>query len=106
MYCEYNYANEQVFNTPEERVLHFLGRTLQPGWKWMSLRPRSPLKDREPGKLVYDFRKPQLRSVTGHKKMERDSYYCDKNLLQSLVFDAMVTESLEKPSTRGKDNKK
>jgi hypothetical protein len=45
-------------------------------------------------------------SVVGHKKMERDSYYCDKNLLQSLVFDAMVTESLEKPSTRGKDNKK
>ncbi|XP_059481802.1 voltage-dependent calcium channel subunit alpha-2/delta-3 isoform X2 [Neocloeon triangulifer] len=89
VYCEYNYANEQPFSTPEDRVLHFLSRTLQPGWKWMSLRPRSPLKDREPG----------------HKKMDRDSYYCDKNLLQSLVFDAMVTESLERPSSRGKENK-
>ncbi|CAB3369336.1 Hypothetical predicted protein [Cloeon dipterum] len=89
VYCEYSYANEQPFSTAEERVLHFLSRTLQPGWKWMSLRPRSPQKDREPG----------------HKKMERDSYYCDKNLMQSLVFDAMVTESLEKPSSRGKENK-
>lgn len=32
------------------------------------------------------------------KKMERDSYYCDKNLMQSLVYDAMVTEGLERHS--------
>lgn len=51
VYCEYNYASEQPFTTPEEQVIHFLSRTRRPGWKWMSLRPRSPLKDKEPGKL-------------------------------------------------------
>lgn len=29
------------------------------------------------------------------KKMEKDSYYCDKTLMQSLVYDAIVTGGLE-----------
>ncbi|KAF4522689.1 hypothetical protein B566_EDAN012706 [Ephemera danica] len=68
VYCEYNYVAEHPFSSPEEQMLHFLERTLRPGWKWMSMRPRSPLKDRpEPG---------------------------DKSLFQSLVFDAKITEGL------------
>ncbi|XP_067002670.2 voltage-dependent calcium channel subunit alpha-2/delta-3 [Anabrus simplex] len=79
VYCEYNYASENRFKTPEEQVLHFLGRTHKPGWKWMSMRPRSP-----------------QQKDSGHmKKMEKDSYFCDKTLLQSLLFDAIVTEGLE-----------
>ncbi|XP_069684436.1 voltage-dependent calcium channel subunit alpha-2/delta-3 isoform X2 [Periplaneta americana] len=88
VYCEYNSMSEHRFKTPEEQVLWFLSKTGKPGWKWMSLRPRSPLKD-------------------GHnmKKMEKDSYFCDKSLVQSLVFDALVTEGLERhmPSTLKED---
>ncbi|XP_039276628.1 voltage-dependent calcium channel subunit alpha-2/delta-3 isoform X2 [Nilaparvata lugens] len=82
VYCEYNYPNEHNFKSPEEQVLHFLSRTRKPGWKWMSLRPRSP----------------QDLGNSNTKKMEKDSYYCDKTLMQSLVFDAIVTEVLERPS--------
>ncbi|RZF45628.1 hypothetical protein LSTR_LSTR010579 [Laodelphax striatellus] len=82
VYCEYNYPNEHSFKSPEEQVLHFLSRTRKPGWKWMSLRPRSP----------------QDLGNSNTKKMEKDSYYCDKTLMQSLVFDAIVTEVLERPS--------
>ncbi|XP_063239126.1 voltage-dependent calcium channel subunit alpha-2/delta-3 isoform X2 [Bacillus rossius redtenbacheri] len=72
VYCEYSYASEHRFKSPEEQVFHFLVKTCNPGWKWMSLRPRFPLK----------------------KKTEKDSYYCDKTLLQSLVFDAQATDGL------------
>nr|XP_018906930.1 PREDICTED: voltage-dependent calcium channel subunit alpha-2/delta-3 isoform X2 [Bemisia tabaci] len=83
VYCEYNYANYMNFKSPEEQVLHFLTRTKQPGWKWMSLRPRAPQRD------------PGLSDV---KKMEHDSYFCDKTLMQSLVLDALVTDGWERPS--------
>ncbi|KAJ8982828.1 hypothetical protein NQ317_010449 [Molorchus minor] len=83
VYCEYTSgtSGEQWFKTAEERVLHFLSRSRRPGWKWMSLRPRSPLQ-REHHHIS--------------TKQDKDAYYCDKTLLQSLVLDAMVTEGLEK----------
>lgn len=40
VYCEYHYPGYRDFNSPEEQVLHFLKRATQPGWKWMSMRPR------------------------------------------------------------------
>ncbi|XP_071455009.1 voltage-dependent calcium channel subunit alpha-2/delta-3 isoform X2 [Hetaerina americana] len=83
VYCEYNHESEHVFHTPEEQVIHFIARTRKPGWKWMSVRPRSPQHEKE-------------RGHNTPKKMERDSYFCDKTLLQSLVFDALVTDGLER----------
>ncbi|XP_031336712.1 voltage-dependent calcium channel subunit alpha-2/delta-3 isoform X2 [Photinus pyralis] len=81
VYCEYTggSASEQVFRTAEERVLHFLSRSRRPGWKWMSLRPRSHHHQ--------------------STKQDKDAYFCDKTLLQSLVLDAMVTEELERRSS-------
>ncbi|CAH1960682.1 unnamed protein product [Acanthoscelides obtectus] len=83
VYCEYTSgtSGEQWFKTAEERVLHFLSRSRRPGWKWMSLRPRLTLL-REHHHLS--------------SKQDKDAYYCDKTLIQSLVLDSMVTESLEK----------
>ncbi|XP_018576080.1 voltage-dependent calcium channel subunit alpha-2/delta-3 isoform X2 [Anoplophora glabripennis] len=83
VYCEYTSGSsgEQWFKTAEERVLHFLSRSRRPGWKWMSLRPRSPL---------------QREHYHISTKQDKDAYYCDKTLIQSLVLDAMVTEGLEK----------
>ncbi|XP_047984484.1 voltage-dependent calcium channel subunit alpha-2/delta-3 isoform X2 [Leguminivora glycinivorella] len=77
VYCEYASTSDQTFNTAEEQLLHFLARAGRPGWKWMSLRPRA------------------LTLHNMHKKQDRDSYYCDKNLVQSLVRDAMVIKELD-----------
>ncbi|GJQ67510.1 hypothetical protein Trydic_g5143 [Trypoxylus dichotomus] len=84
VYCEYTSRSleEQSFRSAEERVLHFLSRSRRPGWKWMSLRPRSPL---------------QHHPIN---KQDKDAYYCDKTLLQSLVLDAMVTEELDRHAAR------
>ncbi|XP_004930281.2 voltage-dependent calcium channel subunit alpha-2/delta-3 isoform X2 [Bombyx mori] len=77
VYCEYASTSDQTFNTPEEQLLHFLIRAGKPGWKWMSLRPRA------------------LTLHNAHKKQDRDSYYCDKTLVQSLIRDAMVIKELD-----------
>ncbi|XP_049817631.1 voltage-dependent calcium channel subunit alpha-2/delta-3 isoform X1 [Aethina tumida] len=89
VYCEYTSgtSGEQWFKTAEERVLHFLSRSRRPGWKWMSLRPRSPVQ-REHHHIS--------------TKQDKDAYFCDKTLLQSLVLDAMVTEGLEKHPFRSR----
>ncbi|CAH0592632.1 unnamed protein product [Chrysodeixis includens] len=77
VYCEYASTSDQSFNSAEEQLVHFLSRTGRPGWKWMSLRPRA------------------LTLHNAHKKQDRDSYYCDKTLVQSLIRDAMVIKELD-----------
>ncbi|XP_050452759.1 voltage-dependent calcium channel subunit alpha-2/delta-3 isoform X1 [Cataglyphis hispanica] len=79
VYCEYNSASDKFFTSPEERVLHFLARSRRPGWKWMSLRTRSPSSHHKQA-----------------SKSEKDSHYCDKKLMQSLVLDAIVTDGFNK----------
>ncbi|XP_077255179.1 voltage-dependent calcium channel subunit stolid isoform X1 [Temnothorax americanus] len=83
IYCEYNSASDKFFSSPEERVLHFLARTRRPGWKWMSLRARSPSSHHKQA-----------------SKPDKDSYYCDKKLVQSLVLDALVTDGFDKRETQ------
>ncbi|XP_032667420.1 voltage-dependent calcium channel subunit alpha-2/delta-3 isoform X2 [Odontomachus brunneus] len=79
VYCEYNSASDKFFSSPEERILHFLTRMRRPGWKWMSLRPRSPSSHHKQA-----------------SKSDKDAYYCDKKLVQSLVLDAEVTDGFDK----------
>ncbi|XP_014216033.1 voltage-dependent calcium channel subunit alpha-2/delta-3 isoform X2 [Copidosoma floridanum] len=88
-YCEHYFENDKWFESPEERVLYFLTQTHNPGWKWRSQRPKS------------SHQKPA-------NKPDKDSYYCDKLLLQSLVLDAYVTQDFDKRSERnmGKDDRK
>ncbi|KAJ1526252.1 hypothetical protein ONE63_009407 [Megalurothrips usitatus] len=80
VYCEYSYASDHHFKSPEDQFLHFLNKAKRPGWKWMSQRHWTP------------------QAVKDMKKMDRDSYYCDKTLMQSLVYDALVTQGLDQPS--------
>lgn len=63
VYCEYTSgaSGEQVFKTAEERVFHFLARSKRPGWKWMSLRPRSPL---------------QREHHHQYGKQDKEAYFC------------------------------
>lgn len=64
VYCEYTSgtSGEQVFKTAEERVFHFLARSKRPGWKWMSLRPRSPL---------------QREHHHQYSKQDKEAYFCE-----------------------------
>nr|XP_034193445.1 voltage-dependent calcium channel subunit alpha-2/delta-3 isoform X3 [Osmia lignaria] len=87
VYCEYSSASEKWFSSPEERVLHFLARTGRPGWKWMSLRPRSPSSHHKQA-----------------SKPDKDAYYCDKRLVQSLVLDALVTDGFDKRGAMHKED--
>ena len=74
----------QLFKSPEEKMLHFLIRTNRPGWKWMSLRARFPSSNNS-----------SSHSHIYLNKMDKRSHYCDKTLVQSLVLDAMVTNKIE-----------
>ncbi|XP_026465161.1 voltage-dependent calcium channel subunit alpha-2/delta-3-like [Ctenocephalides felis] len=97
VYCEYassapafsEFSNNQpgqdsdlnpgLLGPPEKRLLHFLSRAGRPGWKWMSVRPRA-------------------REEPRAAKTDKDGYFCDKSLVQSLVRDAMVTDGLDRRS--------
>ncbi|KAG5309152.1 CA2D3 protein, partial [Pseudoatta argentina] len=86
LYCKYHYEGEHRFNSSESQLLHFLERTRLPGWKWIDMKQRS---------------KPPEHSATSsnhssnpkpYKAENKNSYFCDRNLLLSLVYDAKVTE--------------
>ncbi|XP_046632424.1 voltage-dependent calcium channel subunit alpha-2/delta-3-like isoform X7 [Daphnia pulicaria] len=77
IYCRYNYDHLKSFDTPEAQVLHFVGRTQRERWRWNSKHPR-----------------PSHDTVRSHK--QEDNYYCDKHLMQSLIFDAQATEVFDK----------
>lgn len=67
-YCEYYFDSDKWFGTPEERVLHFMTQAQHPGWKWRSMRPRSPSSHQT---------KPT-------NKPDKDSYYCESMRLLRL----------------------
>ncbi|XP_065360594.1 voltage-dependent calcium channel subunit alpha-2/delta-3 isoform X2 [Calliphora vicina] len=78
LFCKHS---NMTFETPEEELLWFLGKMSQPGWKWPSSRSALP---------------PEHTAAM----------YCDRQLMQSLVFDARVTEWFSKnTSFNSKDDK-
>ncbi|XP_029664841.1 voltage-dependent calcium channel subunit alpha-2/delta-3 isoform X1 [Formica exsecta] len=85
MYCKYHYEGEHRFNTSEMQLLHFLERTRQPGWKWIDMKQRSKPPEQTASA-------PPHTPYTKPFKTDKNSYYCDRNLLLSLVYDAKVTE--------------
>lgn len=116
VYCEYNSlhdlskerdssaesagnGNDQMasFETPEDQVLHFLARAGRPGWKWMSVRPRSPTPHHAHGAIPVGPHAQHMSATQGSRKAE--PYFCDRTLIQSLVRDAMVTEGLDRNSS-------
>ncbi|XP_014615597.1 PREDICTED: voltage-dependent calcium channel subunit alpha-2/delta-3, partial [Polistes canadensis] len=95
MYCKYHYKDEHKFNTSEMQLLHFLERTRMPGWKWIDLKRSQPPEYSATSSGHGSHRK----SYPSTNKADKNSYYCDRNLLMSLVFDAKVTEWFANPST-------
>lgn len=113
VYCEYNSGSDKWFVSPEKRVFHFLERTRGPGWKWMSLRPRSPSSHHrqasKPDKDSYycEFTASVPRGDPSPRPNEYPFVLGDKALVQSLVLDALVTDGFDRRSTHSmhKDDK-
>ncbi|XP_067644743.1 voltage-dependent calcium channel subunit alpha-2/delta-3 isoform X6 [Eurosta solidaginis] len=78
LYCKHN---NKTFSTPEEELIWFLNKMSQPGWRWPLSRSAVP---------------PEHAALL----------FCDRQLMQSLVFDARVTEWFSKnTSFNSKDDK-
>ncbi|XP_076666830.1 voltage-dependent calcium channel subunit straightjacket isoform X3 [Andrena cerasifolii] len=98
LYCKrrYHYEDERTFNNSEAQLLHFLERTRQPGWKWNDMKQPSQPPEYSATSSGNDTHR---KSKPAPYKADKDSYYCDRDLLVSLVFDAKVTEWFANPST-------
>ncbi|XP_055630867.1 voltage-dependent calcium channel subunit alpha-2/delta-3 isoform X3 [Toxorhynchites rutilus septentrionalis] len=93
VYCKYlNEPANESFPTPEIELKHFLERMKQGGWKWPALRTPPP-----PEHAMF--------SNISTRMPEKDYYYCDRNLMQALVYDAKVTEWFSKNTSGGSGNK-
>ncbi|KAI8121434.1 Voltage-dependent calcium channel subunit alpha-2/delta-3 [Lucilia cuprina] len=95
LFCKHS---NMTFETPEEELLWFLGKMSQPGWKWPS--SRSALPPEHTAAMLSNSSAGRIPSF------DKDNYYCDRQLMQSLVFDARVTEWFSKnTSFNSKDDK-
>ncbi|KRF79596.1 voltage-dependent calcium channel subunit alpha-2/delta-3 isoform X3 [Drosophila virilis] len=83
LFCK---QTNKTFRTPETELLYFVDRMSEPGWHWPSSRSALP-----PEHAAAIF---SNNSSTGRYPSinEKESYYCDRQLMQSLVFDARVTK--------------
>ncbi|XP_030369817.1 voltage-dependent calcium channel subunit alpha-2/delta-3 isoform X2 [Scaptodrosophila lebanonensis] len=78
LFCKHS---NKTFKTPERELLFFLERMSEPGWRWPSSRSAMP---------------PEHTAAM----------FCDRQLMQALVFDARVTEWFSKnTSFNSKDDK-
>lgn len=112
---------ETPFETPEEQILHFLSRAGRPRWKWMSVRPRSPQPHHNSagggsggnsGNNGGSSHGQHMSGQSAHQQQQQQAaskksepYFCDRNLLQTLVRDALVTDGMDRPAhpTRKED---
>nr|XP_045625506.1 voltage-dependent calcium channel subunit alpha-2/delta-3-like isoform X3 [Procambarus clarkii] len=85
VYCEYKYDQNHVNQSPEDLMKDFLSRAQKPHWKWRSIRTRPPP---EPTMNHAQF---NTWKSSAHDDDRKDNYYCDKDLIQSLLFDASAT---------------
>lgn len=78
IYCRYHYLEGHEFNTSEAEFLHFVGKIYEPDFKW---EPQYATMEEEDISAV----------ECGRKTLDDNDYYCDKDLVQQLIFDARNT---------------
>lgn len=80
VYCRYHYLEGHRFDSPENELRHFLALLSRPGWRWAE---------------QYEAYPPVSEDNVdcGRQTLSRDDYYCNKELMQLLVFDAKATNS-------------
>ncbi|XP_034475779.1 voltage-dependent calcium channel subunit alpha-2/delta-3 [Drosophila innubila] len=102
LFCK---QTNKTFRTPETELLYFVDRMSEPGWHWPSSRSAMPPEhaaaifsnNASTGRHSSINEKERYHSInasTGrHSSInEKERYYCDRQLMQSLVFDARVTK--------------
>lgn len=83
---------------------------IKPGWRWpLNRSPIIPEYQFRKYKFLVDLLNSKLiflwifaangSGPSNQKLFDKDSYYCDRNLMQSLVYDAKITEWFSKNST-------
>ncbi|XP_076666835.1 ca[2+] channel Muscle-specific alpha2/delta subunit isoform X2 [Andrena cerasifolii] len=83
VYCRYHYLEGHEFDNPEEELRHFLGLMRKPGWRWSEQYDAYPITDDDSDESAN----------CGSRTLSSDSYYCNKELMQLLVFDAKATNA-------------
>ncbi|XP_018566720.1 voltage-dependent calcium channel subunit alpha-2/delta-3 isoform X2 [Anoplophora glabripennis] len=78
VYCKYHYLEGHEFDTPEQELIHFLGKMRDRNFHFQ-------------WKSQYEGKKDNRNEVTDGRK--EDDYYCDKQLVQRLIFDARNTHT-------------
>ncbi|XP_064542057.1 voltage-dependent calcium channel subunit alpha-2/delta-3 isoform X1 [Drosophila montana] len=80
VYCKYHYLEGHEFKTPEAELREFLEKMMKPDWKW----PEQYAEDESDWDDKDDLN-------CGRKTLGDDAYYCNKELVHLLIFDAKVT---------------
>ncbi|XP_040571671.1 voltage-dependent calcium channel subunit alpha-2/delta-3 isoform X34 [Lepeophtheirus salmonis] len=92
LYCQYNYAGDErrEFDGPEETLRHFLMRSQQRDWTWgtQKVQPLPKCQDKQKNDA-------NCLKSSGMPMMNINSHMCDRELFQSLVFDAKVTHNFQ-----------
>ncbi|XP_031335844.1 voltage-dependent calcium channel subunit alpha-2/delta-4 isoform X3 [Photinus pyralis] len=96
VYCKYHYLEGHEYETPEKELLHFLSKINQDDFKWTMQYEEEEEEEVDENINLEDLSDEDC----GAKTLEDDAYYCDKNLVQHLVFDANITKlAFEEPWT-------
>ncbi|XP_053958042.1 voltage-dependent calcium channel subunit alpha-2/delta-3 [Anastrepha ludens] len=82
VFCKYHYLEGHEFKTPEEELRHFLAKMMQDDWKW-SEQYEEDDSDHDDNDEIN----------CGRITLDDDAYYCNKELVHLLIFDAKVTNS-------------
>ncbi|XP_012164247.2 voltage-dependent calcium channel subunit alpha-2/delta-3 isoform X1 [Bombus terrestris] len=77
VYCRFHYLEGHEFNSPEQELRHFLDLLNKPGWRWSE---------------QYENETDDVPNC-GRRTLSQDDYYCNKELMQLLVFDAKATNA-------------
>ncbi|KYN22132.1 Voltage-dependent calcium channel subunit alpha-2/delta-4 [Trachymyrmex cornetzi] len=99
VYCRYHYLEGHEFNKPEDELRHFLALMSRPGWRWSQQYEAYSSIDEDVDE----------ESNCGRQTLKHDDYYCNKELMQLLVFDAKATNNnfrddyIENLSPRARD---
>lgn len=82
VYCRYHYLEGHEFDNPEQELKHFLNLMNKPNWRWAEQYEAYSVSndtDEEPN--------------CGRQTLTHEDYYCNKELMQLLVFDAKATNA-------------
>ncbi|KAL9929271.1 ca[2+] channel Muscle-specific alpha2/delta subunit [Glossina fuscipes fuscipes] len=82
VYCKYHYLEGHEFKTPEAELKHFLGKMVRKDWKWAEQYEDDEVDSDEDKEFN-----------CGRGTLHDDAYYCNKELVHLLIFDAKVTNS-------------